>query len=265
MPSGQSLLRLGMLLAGASLCAAQAQAQVEGGPWPDGRKVAVVLTYDDSLPSHLDIAIPALDKAGLKGTFFLVGGQLGPDQVTRWRAAAQGGHELANHTMRHACPRGNNTETPKEGTSDSYDVGAMLAEIRAMESLLTTIDGKPQHGFATPCGQHLAGGVDYLPALRASKLVQYTRGAWWTGKTKLDPMDLPATWFDEKATGADMIAVVEKATRSGGLLVLGFHGVGGDYARVNAEAHAELLAYLKANEARIWTAPLASVLDHASR
>jgi len=28
-----------------------------------------VLTYDDALPSDLDIAIPALDAAGLKGTF----------------------------------------------------------------------------------------------------------------------------------------------------------------------------------------------------
>lgn len=259
------LLRIGAILLGTTLCAAQAQAQVEGGPWPGGRKTAVVLTYDDSLPSHLDIAIPALDKVGLKGTFFLVGGQLSPDRVKRWRAASQEGHELANHTMRHACPRGNNTQNPKEDSSDSYNIASMLAEIRAMDSLLTTIDGKPQHGFATPCGQHLAGGEDYLPALRASNLVQYTRGAWWTGNSTLDPMDLPATWFDEKATGAEMIAAVERAARSGSLVVLGFHGVGGDYAKVSAEAHAELLAYLKANETRIWTAPLASVMEHASR
>jgi peptidoglycan/xylan/chitin deacetylase (PgdA/CDA1 family) len=51
------------------LIAAQAQA----GEWPGGRQVAVVLTYDDALSSHLGIAIPALDAAGLKGTFFLIG------------------------------------------------------------------------------------------------------------------------------------------------------------------------------------------------
>ena len=55
--------------------------------WPDGKQAAVVLTYDDALTSQLDIAIPALDAAGLKGTFFLSG--LRADQVGRWRAAFQ--------------------------------------------------------------------------------------------------------------------------------------------------------------------------------
>lgn len=257
-----TLWRILPLLAGATLFTAQSQAQVDGGSWPKGRKTAVVLTYDDSLSSHLDIAIPALDKAGLKGTFFLIGRSLGTDQVKRWRAASLNGHELANHTMRHACPRGDDTQIPKEDTSDSYDAASMLAEIRAMNSLLTTIDGKPRHGFATPCGQHMAGGVDYLPSLRASNLVPYTRGAWWTGKTELDPMDLPCIWFDEKATGADMIAAVEKAQRNGGLLIIGFHGVGGDYLKVNAEAHAELLGYLKAHSDTVWVAPLMTVMEY---
>ncbi len=259
------LLRIGSILLGTALCAVQVQAQVEGGPWPDGRKTAVVLTYDDSLPSHLDIAIPALDKVGLKGTFFLIGKQLGPDQIERWRAASQEGHELANHTLRHACLQGDNAEGRKLGSSDSYDVEMMLEEIQMMNNLLSAIDGKARHGYATPCGQHLAGGVDYLPALRESNIVQYHRGAWWAGETELDPMDLPATWFDEKATGADMIAAVEKASETGGLVVLGFHGVGGDYLKVNAKAHAELLAYLKANEDKIWVAPLSSVMAHTGR
>src|SRR3546814_16678410 len=62
-------------------------------------------------------------------------------------------------------------------TSEAYDVPMMLAEIRTMNTMLTAIDGKLQHSFATPCGQHLAGGVDYLPELRASGLVRYTRSA----------------------------------------------------------------------------------------
>ena len=38
--------------------------------WPHGAKAAVCLTYDDALDGHLDVAIPQLDAAGLKGTFF---------------------------------------------------------------------------------------------------------------------------------------------------------------------------------------------------
>ena len=241
-----------------------AQAQAQTGPWPGGRRAAVVLTYDDALPSHLDIAIPALDAADLKGTFFLIGSALVPEQIGRWREAAAEGHELGNHTIRHACPRANYPPARKLDTSEAYDVEMMLAEIRTMNTMLAAIDGKSQHGFATPCGQHLAGGVDYLPALRTSGLVRYTRSAGWPGGEVLDPMDVPCRWFDEKATGAQMIAAVESAARTGGLVVLGFHGVGGDYLRVSAEAHAQLLAYLKEHADTIWVAPLSTVMDYAA-
>jgi len=255
-----TLLRVGSVLIGLTLMAFQAQAR----EWPGGRRAAVVLTYDDALPSDLDIAIPALDAAGLKGTFFLIGNALVPEQIERWRAAAAEGHELGNHTVRHACPQANYPPARKLDTSEAYDVPMMLTEIRTMNTMLTAIDGKVQHSFATPCGQHLAGGVDYLPALRASGPVRYTRSAGWPGGKVLDPMDVPCRWFDEKATGADMIAAVETAERSGDLLVVGFHGVGGDYLKVSAEAHAQLLAYLKDHADTIWVAPFSTVMDYVA-
>ena len=39
-------------------------------PW-QGKKCAVVLTYDDAINQHLDNAIPVLDSLGLKATFYL--------------------------------------------------------------------------------------------------------------------------------------------------------------------------------------------------
>ena len=104
-----------------------------------------------------------------------------------------------------------------------------------------------------------------LAALRAKGLVRYTRSASWPGGKVLDPMDVPCRWFDEKATGADMIAAVEDAARTGGLLVLGFHGVGGDYLKVSAEAHAQLVAYLKQHADTIWVAPFSTVMDYVTR
>lgn len=41
--------------------------------WPNGKKAAVVFTYDDALDCHLDVAIPQLDEFGFKGTFFCTG------------------------------------------------------------------------------------------------------------------------------------------------------------------------------------------------
>src|SRR6187431_3366210 len=39
-------------------------------PW-NGKKCAVVLTYDDAINEHLDNAIPVLDSLGLKATFYI--------------------------------------------------------------------------------------------------------------------------------------------------------------------------------------------------
>ena len=69
-------------------------------PWPHGKKAAIVLTYDDSLHSQLDIAIPQLNEVGFKGTFFL-NGTFPPEDVIRWRAVGAAGHELGNHSVFH--------------------------------------------------------------------------------------------------------------------------------------------------------------------
>ncbi len=46
--------------------------QAQDNFW-NGKKCAVVFTYDDALDSQLDIAIPLLDYLGFKATFFIPG------------------------------------------------------------------------------------------------------------------------------------------------------------------------------------------------
>lgn len=232
-----------------------------GGGWPDGKKVAVVLSYDDALTSQLDNALPVLDAAGLKGTFFLTGMGLKPETIARWRAVAAEGHELGNHTVFHACSR-TAYPAPERYTTETYTVDTMLTEIRTMNAVLTAIDGKATHALATPCGTHVAGGVDYLPALRQSGMVQYDRGV---GGTAGDPLDVPSVWFAGKATAADMIKAVEDAEKTGGMVVFGFHGIGGDYLTTTAEAHAEFVAWLKAHASTVWVAPFSTVMDAAAK
>ncbi|MBL7750047.1 MAG: polysaccharide deacetylase family protein, partial [Chitinophagaceae bacterium] len=65
-------------------------------PW-QGKKCAVVITYDDAIDQHLDNALPLLDSLGLKATFYVTA--FSPSVQTRmeeWRAMAAKGHELGN-------------------------------------------------------------------------------------------------------------------------------------------------------------------------
>ncbi|RYY45382.1 MAG: polysaccharide deacetylase [Sphingomonadales bacterium] len=251
---------LGVLGAGFALLVAGAACAQD---WPGGRKAAIVLTYDDALPSQLDIAVPQLDAAGLRGTFFL-NATFAPADGARWRAAAAAGHELGNHSLVHPCPA-NAFEMEPQYQTERYSVAGMLREIGAMNNLLTALDGRPTHTYGVPCSHTIVGGVDYTDALRASGLVRFVRtGGAGDGviadPRRIDPFRVPSRGFAESATGADLIAYVEQVRRSGGMGVLMFHGVGGDYQRVSAEAHRELLAYLKVHADTIWVAPFGEVM-----
>lgn len=234
--------------------------------WPGGAKAAVVLTYDDALDSQLDHAVPVLDEAGFKGTFFLTGLKLAA--IPRWRAVGAEGHELANHTLFHPCPA-SKFSTDSRYTSEAYTPAAMLREIEQQNVLLTALDGKPTHGFASPCGQTLAGGVDYIEALRAANLVTYVRGVYTSPDDlradvgRMDPMHIPSRGFDEAVTGAQLVAFAKEAQAGGGMAVYLFHGVGGDYLQVSDPAHRELVAWLAAHRGEVWVTTLQGALDWA--
>ena len=234
--------------------------------WPGGAKAAVVLTYDDALGSHLDNAVPALDAAGFKATFFLSGVKTA--DVPRWRAVSVTGHELANHTIFHPCPASSFSADPRY-TSEAYTPASMLKEIEQQNVLLTALDGKPTHGFAWPCGQTLAGGLDYLEALRVAKLVTYARGVHTSPDDlradvgRMDPMHVPSRGFGEGTTGAQLIEFAKQAQAGGGMAVYLFHGVGGDYLQISDSAHRELLAWLAAHRSEVWVTTLQGALDWA--
>jgi peptidoglycan/xylan/chitin deacetylase (PgdA/CDA1 family) len=234
--------------------------------WPDGARAAVVLTYDDALESQLDHAVPELDAAGFKATFFLSGVQ--QKDVDRWRAAAAEGHELGNHTIFHPCSK---ADFPADAryTSEAYTPESMLKEIAQQGVLLTAIDGRPRHGFATPCGESRAGGQDYLEPLRQSGLVTYARGVVTLPAdlsrdvATIDPMHVPSQGFGEGTTTAQLIDLVQRAEAGNGWAVFLFHGVGGDHLQVTDAVHRDFIAWLSAHRREVWVATLQQAIDWA--
>lgn len=248
---------VGLAAAALALVLSPASAQARG---------TVVLTYDDALPSQLDQALPVLDAAGLKATFFLSG--VREADVPRWRAAAQRGHELGNHTIFHPCAAAKFPADPRF-TSEAYTPATMLREIAQQNVLLRALDGRSRHGFATPCGEHLAGGKDYLEPLRAAKLVDYARGVDMSdaevraGAARVDAMHVPARGFGENTTLEQLIAFAREAEASGGWAVYLFHGIGGDYLSVDAAVHRAFIRWLRQHRRTIRVATLRDALAAA--
>ncbi|WP_235974249.1 polysaccharide deacetylase family protein [Luteimonas deserti] len=226
-------------------------------PWPGGARAAVSLAYDDALPSHLDTAIPALDRYGLHGSFYLV---LAADTVrTRleaWRAAARRGHELGNHSLFHPCSAaGEDRGWVEPGQDlDTMSVARVQAEVALGNTLLHAIDGSTEHTFTAPCGDRRAADGDYVTGLESRFLgIKLGTGAVVPDMRRLDRMAVPVA-VPVGSTGAELIALVEAAGRRGTMVNFTFHGIGGDHLAVSREAHDALLAYLAAHRATYWTA-----------
>lgn len=87
---------LGLMLAAAAGAAPFA--------WPGGARAAVSLGYDDGLASQLDHVVPALNRRGLRASFYVpINSPTVPGRQAEWRAAAAAGHELGNHSLFHGC------------------------------------------------------------------------------------------------------------------------------------------------------------------
>ncbi len=231
--------------------------------WPGGAVAAICLTYDDGIDSHLDVAIPELNQSGLRGTFYLQGDNIRPDQIPGWRAAAEKGHELGNHTAFHPC-NGNLDFITPEFATENYTVRRFLRELQVINTLLYAIDGQAERTFAYTCGDTEYGGVSVIDTLRQSGLFVAVRGSGRGVVSDIPAMetfDVPS-WGKVEGTGEEHIEMVRKAGQAGGLLVFTFHGVGGDYLQVSTEAHRELLAYLSDHSDTYWVAPFREVMAY---
>jgi peptidoglycan/xylan/chitin deacetylase (PgdA/CDA1 family) len=237
-------------------------------PWPQGARAAVSLAYDDALDSQLDVAIPTLDKYGLKGSFYLQMSNPAVDQrMDGWRRAAANGHELGNHSLFHQCSRkaaGHDWVQPHRDL-DTTTAAQMRDQVLLANTMLYAIDGKRERTYTAPCGDLLAAGMPYLPLLRDSVAAIKVGGAAVTPSMRaLDPYAVGVA-APEGLSGQQLIAMVKQAGEQGTMVNFTFHGVGGDYLSTSAQAHEELVQYLAANRQLYWTDTFLNIMTYVKK
>jgi peptidoglycan/xylan/chitin deacetylase (PgdA/CDA1 family) len=262
----------GLLLVVLALGAATTPARADTAPafgWPAGARVAVSLSYDDALASQLDHALPALNRRGLKASFYLtLASPTVAQRLPEWRQAAAQGHELGNHTLFHPCSRsapGRDWVAPHRDL-DRTPVAALHDEIVLANTLLKAIDGRDERSFTAPCADRLAGGVPYMPAVRTLFVAAKARaGRGITADaTTSDPYDIE-TAVPVAVDGAALVRLVEDAAAAGtgrALLSITFHGIGAEHLAVSTQAHETLLDHLATHPGRYWVAPLVAIMRH---
>jgi peptidoglycan/xylan/chitin deacetylase (PgdA/CDA1 family) len=233
--------------------------------WPNGARAAVSLAYDDALDSQLDYAVPALNKHGLKASFYLT---LASPTVSKrlidWRQVAKDGHELGNHSLFHQCS-GKGVDRRwvlAENDLDKISVAQMMGQIRLGNNMLLAIDGKKERSFTVPCGDEFAEGVSYLSQIRSDFVaIKFGVGGVVQKMATLDPYAVSVA-VPSDVTGAQLVEIVERAAALGTMANITFHGVGGDHLAVSNVAHEALLAHLASRKDIYWTDTFLNIMTY---
>lgn len=150
--------------------------------FPEGKAKVLTMSYDDGKPQD-ERLVPIFNKYGIKGTFNLNYGLMGPDrEIPRLPAERikelYRGHEVATHTMTHPtiarCPL---TEVAKEVLEDRI----------GLESLVGTL----VRGHAYPNGSY----SEEIKCLFRQMGIAYARVVETSGD-----FDLPKDFMEWKAT-----------------------------------------------------------------
>jgi peptidoglycan-N-acetylglucosamine deacetylase len=235
-------------------------------PW-NNRQCAVALTYDDGLNVHLDKVIPVLDSAGFRATFYIPANSPALNKrLNEWKAIADRGHELGNHTLFHPCAGKSlkRTWVSTEYDLDNYTLKRMIDEIRLANTFLRAIDGKSTRAFAFTCGDRVIGDSSFVDSIRNDFVAARGVLPGMNLKESADLFDIRAFTVDGQS-GDDLIKLVREAVKEHAFLVFLFHGVGGEHAmNIALPEHNKLIRYLKENEKDIRVAPMVDISAYIS-
>ena len=193
-------------------------------PWPEGKRVALSLSFDDGRASQLDVGIPLLDRYGVKATFFVHPSSV-EKRLEGWKRAAASGHEIGNHSLSHPCT-GNFTWS-RSNALEEQSLDGMRRELTEANRQIEALLGKKPVSFAYPCGQTFVGrGRDvksYVPLVAE----YFQTGRRWMDEGPNDPafcdmaqlMGVPS----DNLGFAEIRRRIEAAAKDGFWLVLAGH------------------------------------------
>jgi len=233
--------------------------------WPEGRSVALSLSFDDARPSQVDVAFPVLESYGVKATFYA-----NPANVERrldaWRAVAAAGHELGNHTVRHPCSI--NFAFSRGNPLESYSLRRMEEELLECNRQLQALCGVRPQTFAYPCGQTFIGRgtstQSYVPLIAR----HFLAGRGFPSEHHNMPLlcdlaQINGCPFD-RLPFAVVHEWIEAARAEGAWLVLAGHDTGDEdrHQMVRSDTLCALCEYAQDPANSVWLDTVAEVARH---
>lgn len=232
--------------------------------WPEGKQIAISLSFDDARASQVDAGTALLDQYGVKGTFYVVPNSV-KQRLEGWKKAVISGHEIGNHSFNHPCT--GNFPWSRQKAIENYTLKKMRNELILTNKTIMELLGVEAEVFAYPCGQTYIGRgkntKSYVPVV--SKLFLSGRGWLDEGPNapqfcdlaQLTGMEMDGKDFDQ------ILPLIENAKKSGAWLVLAGHEMGGSGNQTTRLSMLKKLIEYAQNPANgIWIAPVGTVAKY---
>ena len=222
--------------------------------WPNGRQMALSLSFDDGRLGQIDTGLALLRRHGVKVTFFLQGNQI-ENRLDGWRQAVADGHEIGNHSMTHPCT--GNYAFSRQNALEDYSLSAMEKQLNLTDAEIQRLLGVRPQTFAYPCGQKFVGRgrntKSYVPLIAKHFLV----GRGYLDEAANDPAfcDLAqvlGTPFDDMDL-EQMMKPIQEAAKQGRWVIFVGHEIGERaYQVTDTKALEALCDYAKDPANGIW-------------
>jgi len=195
--------------------------------WPQGKRAAVSLTFDDARASQLDAGLPILNANGIKATFYVSMDGV-EKRLADWKAVAAGGHEIGNHSMRHPCT--GNFPWSRQKALEDYTPAQMAAELDQANAKIESLLGVRAVTYAYPCGQKYVGRGEHTSSYVPLVAQRFIAGRGWRDEgandpAYCDPAQLMTIEFDG-LTFEQLKVLVDETVKNGFWLVLCGHDIG---------------------------------------
>jgi beta-glucosidase len=229
--------------------------------WPDGKKMAISLTFDDARFSQVDVGIPIMNKYEVKGTFYVSPDRM-MERLTGWKEALETGHEIGNHTQTHPCT--GNFPWAREKALESFTLKDIALEMENANRTVSEVLGITPVSFAYPCGQKFIGRGNSLRSYIPLVSDLFLTGRGWMDEGPNDPVycDLAQlTGMESDNKSFEQIkSMIDMAAENGAWLVLAGHEIGEPEFQTTWSSTLEQICEYASDPANgIWIAPVGAI------
>ncbi|SHN22855.1 Polysaccharide deacetylase [Cyclobacterium lianum] len=233
-------------------------------PWPEGKRMALSLSFDDARASNPDPGAALLDEYGVKATFYVVPSGMESD-IAAWKEVVASGHEIGNHSLYHPCS-GNFVWSRNKALED-YTLERMRSELSAANEEVERLLGVRPEVFAYPCGLTYVGKGErtqsYVPLIAE----MFLSGRGWKDEAPVDPYyadmaQLTGMEMDNKSF-EEILPLIEAAAENRQWLVLAGHETRTEGNQTTyLSMLRKLAAYANDPANGIWIAPVGEVAKY---